>query len=253
MNLLLNVDKGAQQDRIYGGVQPLAEKIAEEFFDQIKFSTPVDKVEQDDEKVVVYSNGQSWTASHLIMAIPPVLSRKIDFSPELPENRTRLLNHYFMGSVVKCYAIYEEPFWRKDNLSGLVASNAGYISVCFDNSPRDAEKGMIMAFVLANKAKEFGQFSEEKRKEIILTELTEIFGLEAKNATTYIDKVWADETYSGGCYAGMLPPQSWTEVKDHLRFPTGRIHWAGTETATEWNGYIEGAVRAGKRAAKEVI
>ena len=38
-----------------------------------------------------------------------------------------------------------------------------------------------------------------------------------------------------------------------IREPVERIHWAGTETATFWNGYMDGAVRSGERAAKEVL
>jgi monoamine oxidase len=33
----------------------------------------------------------------------------------------------------------------------------------------------------------------------------------------------------------------------------GRIHWAGTETASVWSGYMDGAVSSGQRAAAEVL
>jgi monoamine oxidase len=40
---------------------------------------------------------------------------------------------------------------------------------------------------------------------------------------------------------------------DQVRVPVGRIHFAGTETSTYWTGYMDGAVRAGERAAREVV
>ena len=253
LNVLLNIDQGAQQDRIYGGVQQLAEKIAEEFHEHIRLTSPVDRVEQQESQVIIHSGEIHWSANRLVIAIPPNLAKKIEFQPPLPPDRTKLLSRYEMGSVVKCYAIYERPFWRESNFSGLAATSGGYISVCFDNSPRDGEKGMLMAFVLAEKAKKFGLLSDAERRSIILQELSHIFGSQAGEAIEYIDKIWASETYSGGCYAGMLPPGGWTESEDQLRFATGRIHWAGTETATIWNGYMEGAVRAGLRVAGEIL
>jgi hypothetical protein len=45
----------------------------------------------------------------------------------------------------------------------------------------------------------------------------------------------------------------WSDYGPELRAPVGRVHWAGTETATIWNGYIDGAVRSGSRAAAEVL
>ena len=68
----------------------------------------------------------------------------------------------------------------------------------------------------------------------------------------YVDKAWAADEWSRGCYGGYLPPGGWTDYGHALRAPIGPIHWAGTETAEVWNGYIEGAIRAGDRAAAEV-
>lgn len=42
-------------------------------------------------------------------------------------------------------------------------------------------------------------------------------------------------------------------VYESLNFLIYRIHWAGTETATQWCGYMDGAVQAGQRAALEVL
>ena len=252
LDLLFNIDNGAQQDKIYGGAQLIADRMAEEFKDSIVLSTPVEKIDQHDAGIAIHSGEQLWNAKYAIVAIPPVLIGRINFAPALPSERQQTLAQYFMGSVVKCYAIYDKPFWRARKLNGIVATDGGFISVCFDNSPRDAEKGMIMAFVLANKAKIFSQHTPKERQKIILSELVQFFGAEAAEPLHYIDKAWENEPYSKGCYAGMLPPKAWTSITQPLHQPVGRIHWAGTETAAVWNGYMEGAIRAGIRAANEV-
>jgi len=252
LNQLFDIEDGAQQDRIYGGAQTLAEKIASDIKkSRIRLNLTIDKISHDSNGVEVYSFRKSWKARYAILTIPPVLSRKIHFKPTLPL-KEKLLDSYFMGSVVKCYAIYNEPFWRKAKLSGLVTSDSGFVSVCFDNSPKDAEKGMIMGFVLAEKAKEFKLLEENKRRDIFLAEIEKFFGKESQKPERYIDKIWADEEFSEGCYAGMLPPNVTSRLETTLGKSTGRIHWAGTETATIWNGYMEGAVRSGQRAAREV-
>ncbi len=69
----------------------------------------------------------------------------------------------------------------------------------------------------------------------------------------YFDQVWDKEIYTGGCPVGLMPPGVMIEYGQALRAPVGRIHWAGTETATVWTGYMDGAVQAGKRAAAEAL
>lgn len=50
-----------------------------------------------------------------------------------------------------------------------------------------------------------------------------------------------------------MVPGALTSFGDALRAPFGRVHWAGSETSTFWVGYMDGAVRSGERAAKEVM
>ena len=79
------------------------------------------------------------------------------------------------------------------------------------------------------------------------------FGERAGRPRELLERSWADEEYSGGCYAGYFPPGVWTSFGQALREPIGRLHWAGTETATVWTSYMEGAVQSGQRAADEVL
>ena len=82
----------------------------------------------------------------------------------------------------------------------------------------------------------------------------DIFGMdEFKNPTGYVEKDWNAEPWAWGCPVGMMAPGAITQFGDALRAPAGAVHWAGTETATEWQGYMNGAIVAGQRAAKEII
>jgi monoamine oxidase len=82
--------------------------------------------------------------------------------------------------------------------------------------------------------------------------LTEYFGQGASEPVLYEDFTMTDEAFIRGCYAGLYPTGAWTGFQDAYSSPVGNIHWAGTEASSDWFGYIEGAVRAGEKAAEQI-
>lgn len=251
---LMNIRAGAQQDRIKGGSQSLANAMAAQLKDEIVLNAPVRMINQEDEMVTVVCDGErKFAAKKIILAVPPVLVPSIGFNRPLPSHREQLIQRMFMGTVGKCYAIYDKPFWRNQGLNGLCASNEGPITVTFDNSPADAQHGVLMGFVLANKAKDFFLLPENERKTKALKCFENFLGTQASNPQHYLDFTWSDEEWSRGCYAAIMPTGAWTSVGKVMREPCGNIHWAGTETSDVWNGYMEGAMRAGERAAGEIV
>lgn len=250
---LMNIDNGAQQDRILGGADLPARKIAEELGDRIKCSHAVTSIEQETDRVLIQGKDFQYISKKVIVAIPPPLLQKIAFSPALPSNRKQLWQRMPMGAVWKCYAIYPRPFWRVNGLNGVVASDTGHGRVVFDNSPEDGSYGVLMSFVLADEARSFSTLSEEERKASIIRSFTQYFGAEAAQPLQYIDRSWAEEEWSQGCYTAFMPPHCLSTLGSLLRQPEGHIHFAGTETAEQWAGYMEGAVLAGEREAQAIL
>lgn len=253
---LIDAGGGAQQDRIVGGVQPLAERLASTLPPgTVRTSNVVREIAQDESGVVVSSSGGNFSARRVVVAIPPHLTQKIEFSPALASRRAQLVQRLPMGSVWKTFAIYERPFWRERGWNGISVSldDSRFVTVTFDNSPRDGSRGVLMGFVLADQAKRFSLLAPDERRSAAVEHFTRLFGEQASRPTAFVDKCWMDEPFTGGCYASVFPTGAWTSLGSELRAPCGRVHWAGTETAEQWMGYIEGALRAGKRAAHEVI
>jgi monoamine oxidase len=250
---LMNIENGAQQERFVGGMQPIATRLAETLQGKILLNTEVKQIQQTENEVIVSGEGFSFKAKRVVVALPPTLARQIDYDPILPANREQLTQRIPMGQVWKTYAIYDKPFWRDKGLNGLAASDSGFTTVTFDTSPKDGSKGILMGFVLADKAKQFSNLSEEDRKASILNSFATYFGEEARNPNHYLDHSWAAEPYTRGCYAGVMPPHAWTSLGEWVKNPIGRIHWAGTETSSVWNGYVEGAIRSGERVAEEIL
>jgi monoamine oxidase len=159
-----------------------------------------------------------------------------------------------MGIVGKVTAIYQNPFWREKGFSGqVVADEHAPFQTLFDSSPADSSFGTLLGFCIANRARDFFAKEETTRKQLALETFAKYFGTEAANPVYYHDHCWADETWSKGCYAGIYPTGAWTNFQHELAKPFRNIHWAGTETSDIWYGYIEGAVRAGERAAGEIL
>ena len=127
------------------------------------------------------------------------------------------------------------------------------IHVCFDVTPPGENRGILMGFIEGRDAVEYSEKTAEQRRDKYLDALVSFFGPEARRPVVYYDHTWRHDEWARGCYAGIAPPGHWRSVGHQLREPHGRIHWAGTETSTHWTGYFEGAVRAGKRAAAEVL
>jgi monoamine oxidase len=150
-------------------------------------------------------------------------------------------------------AIYERPFWREKGLSGQAATDGGPARVVFDNSPPDGSPGVLLGFLEGRLARQWGARDAAERRGAILAGHARLFGPKAAKAERFIERVWAEEEWTRGCYGCLMTTGGWTEYGRALREPIGPLHWAGAETATVWNGYMDGAVQSGERAATEAL
>ena len=157
------------------------------------------------------------------------------------------------GSVIKFQIGYSTPFWREDGLSGFVFSLDDAFGVVFDNSPDDASCGVLLGFLEGAHARTAGLMSSEERRALVITALVKYFGPKAAQPFDVVEQDWSAEEFTRGCYGGRLGAGAWTQYGRALAAPVGRIHWAGAETSTTWNGYMDGAIRSGRRAAHEIL
>jgi monoamine oxidase len=253
LDVLLGTEGGAQATRVDGGMQTVADALAKKIASKVdlRVSSPVRRIVQDRAGVTAFG-ASSVRAKRAIVALPPKLAVALAFEPKIGR-RAELLAKSPMGAVIKCTAIYDEPFWRAEGLSGMCVSDEGPIHVSFDNSPPSGKPGVLMGFVEAANARKLGKLSEVERRDTALACFARRYGERARKAIAYVDHVWEHDAWTGGCYGAFMPPGVWTSLGPMLREPSDRIHWAGTETATVWSGYIDGAIQSGKRAAEEVV
>ena len=253
MDALISIKEGAQQTILKEGTHGLIKKIAQPFQEKILLNSAVNRIEQDEHAVVVYTEDNKIQAKKCILAIPPILIDRIRFHPILPQQKAQLFQRMPMGAAMKCFAIYKTPFWRKNGFSGQIVSDEFPVKVTFDVGNKDDDFGKILVFVEGNDARNFIDMPLEQRKKSVVEKLVKFLGQEAAEPLEYIDKCWTEEEWTRGCYVGLMAPNTMTQFGNKLRTNFRHIHFAGTETATRWNGYLDGAIESGYRATEEVL
>jgi monoamine oxidase len=244
---------GAQDSRIVGGSQLIPLRLAAQLGSIVTLNAPVRRIEQTADYVTVTSDLGQVRAGRVIVAVPPPLAAKIDWYPLLPPLHQQLLQRLPLGSLMKVDAVYGRPFWRDAGLSGMGLMDAGPVRATFDNSPPDASVGVLMAFIGGSTWRDWGNRPVTERQTAVLQAFAKIVGPQALTTIDYVEHDWTHERWSTGAPTSVAAPGVVYSYGAQIRQPVGRVHWAGTETATYWTGYMDGAVRAGERSAQEVL
>jgi monoamine oxidase len=254
LELLFDTEGGAQQDRFVGGSQLIPIGMADELgAERVILNAPVRRIEHGADGVTVHSDVVVARGRRAILAIAPTLAGRIAYDPPLPGYRDQLTQRMPLGTVAKCMAVYGEPFWRAEGLSGQATSDRGPIRLTFDNSPPDGSPGVLLGFLEGQRARELGRLPAEERRTAVIECFARLFGPRAASPDDYIERLWAEEEWTRGCYGCHMPTGAWTGFGPALRAPIGPLHWAGAEYAQVWNGYMDGAVRSGDATAAEVL
>jgi monoamine oxidase len=250
---LLEVSRGIQRYRFSTGAHSIPQRLAAQLAAEIRLAAVVRRVEQRPDSVLVCGPGFQARGRWVVIAVPLTLAGRIAYSPALPGYRDQLTQRMPAGAAIKCLAIYDEPFWRADGLSGQVTSTRGPFRVAFDTSPPDGRPGVMSVFVTGSAARTLTRRTRPERRAAVLGALAGALGPRASQPADFVEQNWLDEEFTRGCYHGFAPPGVYTSYGPALREPVGRIHWAGTETGVHQMGSMGGAVDSGQRVARELI
>src|SRR5829696_5916652 len=228
LELLFDTEGGAQQDRFVGGSQLIALRMAEELGgERIVLGAPVRRIEHGGDGVTVHADDAVARGRRAILAIAPTLAARIAYDPALPGYRDQLTQRMPLGTVAKCMAIYDEPFWRADGLSGQGASDRGPVRLTFDNSPPSGSPGVLLGLLEGRRARELGRLPAAERRTAVIDCFTRLFGQHAATPDAYVERLWAEEEWTRGCYGCHMPTGAWTSYGAAPHPPIGSLHWAG--------------------------
>jgi monoamine oxidase len=252
---LLSTRGGAQQDRVFGGPAALVERMADALGrEHLRLGFAVTALTRDgDEWLVRAADGRVQRARRVVVTVPPAVLLGVRVSPALPSAVRRALASITPGLAMKYHAVYPTPLWREHGLSGVFTSDDGWITEAVDNSVPDDPRGVLTFFTYGDETAALAGLTAEQRRELLLGELVERVG-DARIAEPldFVAFSWEDEPYTAGCFSGSFTVGAMHRYAGELREPWRGLHLAGTETADVWNGYVEGAVRAGEREARRV-
>jgi monoamine oxidase len=265
---LVDTANGAQDSRFIGGSQAISIAVAKRLGSRVSLNSPVRQVVHSRGRVHAVGARFDVQAKKVVIAIPPTLAGRLVYEPTLASLsgdgglRDQLTQRIPQGSTIKVECVYEHPFWRAAGLAGQATSDTGPVKVTFDNTPYpddgtpSASPGVLVGFIEGAEGRLWGTRTREERYQGVISSFARYFGDQALHPVGgingYVEMLWSAEEFTGGCYGGIFPPGVWLSFGSALRQPIADVHWAGTETATIWNGYMDGAVQSGERVAKEI-
>ena len=177
--------------------------------------------------------------------------------PPLPKAKEELSKANVLGYQLKVMLLYAEPWWRAGNLCGLLQSFEGPVCVTRDSSVEEKNQYSLTCFVSGKLGLDLSAGTQKERFEAVLAQIQRCFGLfvsgKVPEPLAIAEHEWAKDQWAQGCPCPVSPPGVMTKFGHALRTPHGKVHFVGTETAFEWKGYMDGAVRSGERGAQEVV
>ncbi|KAL4506084.1 hypothetical protein ABPG72_013845 [Tetrahymena utriculariae] len=255
LDMLMNTRGGAQQDRIVGGSSQIPLAVQKQLDQYIHLSSPVTKIDNSNPEniIVTFEKGNTRTCKRVIIAVPPQAISKTISITNIPQEKVKMMKAMQHGQLVKIFCVFKTPFWRDQGKTGAVLSPELQPNLIYDVS--NEKNGILLSFLIYPHQKGYRDLSEDQRQEFILNHLGQFFGEKEirENFLLFSDDNFTDEKYQQGCPVGVFGVDGWKLHGQFWKQPINNIFWAATETSTVWNGYMEGAVRAGERAAQEVL
>jgi monoamine oxidase len=252
LEAMFSSDGDSQSLRVVDGLAAVCAHMAEELGDQVLLGYQVYDIIHRGDGVRIVAENAIIEADHVIVALPPNQIQRLDFDPVLPRRRMWLMQRLEMGSVIKCFAVYETPFWRGRPVH-VVDPELIVLDHTLDASSPDDKHYALVAFIGGDDAVVWSDKPADERRTMVLDGLARVLGEEARTPIDYFDHDWLTEPFIGGGYSCYAPPGVMTSGYEELAHAIGPIHWAGTEMASSYQGYVEGALIAAERAATEVL
>lgn len=207
--------------------------------------------------MVRVADGRAVNCAKIILAIPSNQYTNIQFSPPLPRGKRDLACQAKGCSYNKIILTYRKPWWKELGFAGKFASIDGPITFSWDISDESKQQYSLAIFSVASHGQQWEKLNRLQREKALLDHLVEIIGAEHERLVydilEYNEQLWGRThgievvqypALGAGSYSALLP---------FLKEPYLHVHFAGTEMASSWRGYMEGALESGERAASEVI
>lgn len=240
--------------RVVGGNDLIPRSLAKALPD-VRLHAPVTSIRVlPDEVVVTYRQGESYltvSSAFAVLALPLTTARLIEFNPPLPLAHRKMVNEISYGAVTKVLIEYRKRFWNEKGWNGRLATDAQIGFTWHATSHVEDERGILTVYTGGEPGAKFAALSDEERIRVAVSEIEKLFPRSSDLIACTATVAWPNEPYTRGSYAAFAPGEVTAHWKT-LFEPAGRLFFAG-EHATPIQGFMEGAVESGQRAARVIL
>ncbi|HTV69449.1 MAG TPA: FAD-dependent oxidoreductase [Rhizobiaceae bacterium] len=219
--------------------------------DCVRLNSPVTRIERSAESARVVTAAGIHKARHALITMPPSMAAQLDYAPALPAPLADALGVWRSGTVIKALLRYARPFWRDSGASGMVAWRDIHGLFCCDASPDDNHAALV--FFIAGPIVRGWQGNDAEVKSRILARLTVALGPEAGHPIDVSFRDWTDDRWSGGGYGDLITDPTARDAEDIIWAGAPPLHFAFSDIAPSFPGYVEGAIIAGRIAARKIV
>ncbi len=230
----------------------LADDLAAGLGGRVRLSTPVSRIGRGADGVVLSTPAGDVRAREALVAVPPASAARIGFDPALPPRLAAALDAWRSGAVIKILIRYATPFWRERGLSGMVTWR-GMPGLYACDASRDAQSPTLVVFSGGALARAWHAFPPEELRRIVTAHLVEALGPEAAGQLDFTCRDWTGDAWSGGAYSDLIVDMAAVDAEDVIRAGASPVHFASSELSPSFPGYVEGAIAAGRLAARRVL
>ena len=219
----------------------------------IHLNETVEQITSESNLISIRTINRKIRCRRVVSTLPPYLLKEtILFSPRLPDHLLDVMNqtHTWMGESIKVGITYEHPFWLDKETSGTIVSNVGPIPEMYDHTNHEGKKYALKGFLQGN----YAVLPQPERKELVLRQLRKYYGDQVDNYIAYVDRVWREEKFTHSDYTSHVLPHQYNGDSNYAKtFMDGKLWIAGSETALDYPGYMNGAVSSAKRVYHQII
>jgi monoamine oxidase len=262
LSLIALVDQFSEEDagapgrmyRIEGGNDRLAEALAAPLGARLHLDTDIVALSHRGHGVrATVKNGRTQSqigCDYAVLTMPAALLRRIPISPALPAQQHEAIVRLKYGRVTKTLLQFSRRFWRLPGRPRAFGSPLP-IGALWDGNEEQRGRAGILSLMAGGSASDATQTIVAKHGTPGLVDALDWLGSRRADLLASRQTVWEQDSHARGGYA-FFDPAFDPSLRAWLARPFGRLFFAGEHTSIRWQGYMNGAVESGRRAAAEV-
>ena len=240
--------------RIDGGNDALATALAKPLGTRLHLNTEVVAISQRGRVVRVAVKSRRTqsqiTCDYAVLALPASLLRRVPITPALPAQQHDAIAALKYGRATKTLMQFSKRFWRIPARPRAFGSPLPFGALWEGNEEQRGRAG-ILSLLAGGSASDATQAIVARQGSTGLADTLEFLGSNRAELMAFRQVVWEQDPFARGGYAFFDPAFDPT-LRAWLARPAGRLFFAGEHTSVKWQGYMNGAVESGLRAAAEI-